>query len=236
MFPGDLNIEALENIRQRIRQAQARSLRASGDVTIVAVTKAFPVDAMNSAYHCGLRVLGENRVQEGEDKIPEFSYRNECQIRLIGHLQSNKARKALQLFHLIESIDSVKLLRRLDRIADEEGIHDYPVYLQINAAYDDSKFGFHPDEPIQVMDELIAIKNLEIRGLMTIAPHVRDENQIRKCFHATREAKMKMREYVDTCTDLSMGMSGDFEIAVEEGATHIRIGRALFGERPVPVT
>lgn len=230
---GTLNPQALADVQARIAAAQARSPNAAPEVTMVAVTKAFPVSTMISAFEGGLHTLGESRVQEGEIKVPQFPHRDECEIRLIGHLQSNKVRKAMQLFDLIESVDSIKLFERLDRIASEEDRKGYPIYLQVNAGHDQAKFGFHPEEVLQVLDEVEARPHLQIRGIMTIAPYTDEETIIRDCFKTARGIWDKAQERIPACKDLSMGMSGDFELAVEEGATHVRIGRALFGERPI---
>ena len=230
--PGIFNPHALASIQARIAAARARSPNAAPEVTLVAVTKAFPVQTLVSGYEGALRVFGESRVQEAADKLPQFPQRKECEVRLIGHLQSNKARKAVQLFDLIESVDSLKLLHRLDNIAGDEGKKALPVYLQVNAGHDEAKFGFDPDELLKVILELADMQHLCIAGVMTIAPLTSDEQRLRACFRTARQVRDALRAQVPTCVDLSMGMTDDFELAVEEGATHVRIRRALFGERP----
>ncbi|UCH10207.1 MAG: YggS family pyridoxal phosphate-dependent enzyme [Fidelibacterota bacterium] len=228
---GVLSPRALENVQDRIAAAQERGDHGAAVVTIVAVTKAFPVTALVSGYEAGLRTFGESRVQEAAGKLPTFSQRGGCEVRLIGHLQSNKAKTAVELFDLIESVDSIKLLRRLDRLAGEAG-KVMPVYLQVNAGRDEAKFGFDPDELPVLAGDIMDAQYLQVNGIMTIAPLTGDEQILRDCFRATRQSRDVMREDIPTCMDLSMGMTDDFEIAVEEGATHVRIGRALFGERP----
>ena len=228
---GILQPERLERANQRIAVAQARSAHPAERVTIVAVTKSFPVAALSSGYQAGHRIFGESRVQEAAEKLPQFPHRDQCQVRLIGHLQSNKTRKALELFDLIESVDSLKLLNRLNRQAGELG-QRMPVYLQVNSGRDSAKTGFDPDELEQHMETLTAVENLEIAGLMTIAPLTADEQRVRDTFALTRRLQQALVKEIPACRDLSMGMSGDFELAVEEGATHVRLGSALYGRRP----
>ncbi len=226
-----LNPQALASVKARIAAAQERSQLAAPEITLVAVTKAFPVQTLVSGYEGGLRVFGESRVQEAAGKLPRFPQRHECEVRLIGHLQSNKAKTAVELFDLIESVDTLKLLRRVDLLAGEVGKR-LPVYLQVNAGHDEAKFGFDPDELLKVMLEVADVQHLCIAGVMTIAPLTSDEVRLRGCFRTARGVRDALQEQLPTCTDLSMGMTDDFELAIEEGATHVRIGRALFGERP----
>lgn len=228
---GSLDQTALAHVQDRIAAAQERGQHASSAVTMVAVTKAFPVEALVSGYEAGLRTFGESRVQEAEAKLPKFPQRHACEVRLIGHLQSNKAKKAVEIFDLIESIDSRKLLQRVDRLAGEVN-KELPVYLQVNAGYDEAKHGFDPAELLRLRDEITAVEQVEISGVMTIAPLTSDEERLRNCFRLARETRDALQADIPSCKDLSMGMTDDFELAVEEGATHVRIGRALFGERP----
>ncbi len=221
--------QALERVRSRIAAAQARSPNAAEHVTIVAVTKAFPVEALTVGYQAGLRIFGESRVQEAAAKLPQFPERDQCRVHLIGHLQSNKARQALELFDRIESVDTLKLLRRLDQIAGQLGKR-VSVYLQVNTGRDPAKSGFDPDELLPEITAIAGVENLEVSGLMTIAPLTEDQQRTRDCFSQLRRLRAEM--HIPTCKDLSMGMSGDFELAVEEGATHVRLGSVLFGRRP----
>ncbi|MCH7520227.1 MAG: YggS family pyridoxal phosphate-dependent enzyme [Candidatus Marinimicrobia bacterium] len=229
---GVLNPQALAGIQTRIAAAQARGKHAAGQVTLVAVTKTFPVETMISAYAGGLRTFGENRIQEASAKLATFPHRDAIRMHLIGHLQSNKARPAMKLFDLIESVDSVKSLRRLDQLAGELD-RILPVYLQFNAGRDRAKFGFNPDHLPKVILEACDVDHIRVAGVMTIAPFTADDQRLRDCFSAARRIRDELQSRIPTCADLSMGMSGDFEVAVEEGATHVRIGRALFGERPI---
>jgi pyridoxal phosphate enzyme (YggS family) len=228
---GNLNPEALARVQNRIAAAQDQGQHASSDVTLVAVTKAFPVEALVTGYEAGLRTFGESRVQEAETKLPQFPQRQACEVRLIGHLQSNKAKKAVEMFDLIESIDSWKILQRVDRLAGELK-KETSVYLQVNAGYDEAKHGFDPEELLRMKREMTAVEQVRISGVMTIAPLTSDEKQLRNCFRLAREIRDALRADIPSCRDLSMGMTDDFELAVEEGATHVRIGRALFGDRP----
>jgi len=228
---GLLNPQALVEIQNRIAAAKRRSTGSAPKITLVAVTKAFPLETLISGYEGGLRVFGESRVQEAADKLPRFQQRLECEVRLIGHLQSNKAKTAVELFDVIESIDTLKLLKRVNRLAGDVG-KTMPIYLQVNAGHDEAKFGFDPDELIKVKLEVDDFKHLRIAGVMTIAPLTSNEKYLRDCFRAAHQVRDALRASIPSCTDLSMGMTDDFELAVEEGATHVRIGRALFGERP----
>jgi hypothetical protein len=228
---GILNLQALADVQARIAAARDHSPVAAERVTLIAVTKAFPLETLISAYEGGLHLFGESRVQEAAVKLPRFPQRNECEVRLIGHLQSNKAKTAVDLFDLIESVDTLKLLRRIDRLAGEAGKR-LQVYLQVNAGHDEAKFGFDPDELLKVILEVADAQHLCIAGVMTIAPLTSDEQRLRDCFRTARQVRDTLQAQLPTCTDLSMGMTDDFELAVEEGSTHVRIGRALFGERP----
>lgn len=229
--PGKLNPSALAEVQNNIALAQSRSEVAAEYVTLIAVTKSFPAAILESAYAGGLTTIGESRVQEAETKFPLFPHRGECTMHLIGHLQKNKVRKAVELFDVIESIDSVSLLKRLDRIAGEIG-KQLPVYLQVNTGDDEAKFGFSTDAILKAIPEVKDAQYLVIAGVMTIAPYIDDAEKLRSIFQRTREIRDQIQASIPTCTDLSMGMTGDYVLAVEEGATHIRIGRKLFGERP----
>jgi hypothetical protein len=198
---------------------------------LVAVTKAFDSSALESGYAAGLRTFGESRVQEAAAKLPQFNRRADSSIHLIGHLQSNKVKSAVELFDLIESVDSMKLLNRIDRLAGETA-RVMPVYLQVNAGRDPDKFGLDPDKMAAHIPQVLAYANITVRGIMTIAPFTQDEGRLRDCFGVARSVRNEIAELVPTCADLSMGMSDDFELAIEEGATHVRLGRVLFGERP----
>ena len=216
---------------ERIAAACLRAGRDPSEVTLVAVSKTVPAGRLRDAVAAGLTVLGENRVQEGEAKaadVPGATW------HLVGPLQSNKARRALEVFDVIESVDSLVLAQRLDRIAGEirPGTR-YPVLVQVNVDLDPAKSGFLPPDAEAAMPALLALPNLRIGGLMTVGRLTGSATEARQTFRGLRELATGIRGHLpDLGTDLSMGMTDDFEIAVEEGATIVRVGRALFGERP----
>ncbi|MFQ6673191.1 MAG: YggS family pyridoxal phosphate-dependent enzyme [Fidelibacterota bacterium] len=225
---------ALKSIREKIEMARIRAGR-EGDppVEIVAVTKAFPAGAIAAAYGAGLRTIGETRIQDATEKFREVGELPGLKRRLIGHLQSNKAGKAADCFDWIDSVDSVKLGRRLSSIAGTRG-KAIPVLVQVNTARDPAKFGFGPEQTEELL-ELLDLPGLKVGGLMTIGALTEDEAKIRRTFRDLRELRDLLNEQLpahDRLSELSMGMTGDFEIAVEEGATMVRIGTALFGPRP----
>jgi pyridoxal phosphate enzyme (YggS family) len=227
----------LQAIRDRIENARRRA-RRDDIVTLVAVSKTVGADRIVAAFDAGQRVFGENRVQEGTGKIATLSAQMPgAAWHLIGHLQSNKARAAVDAFTLIESVDSAALAHRLDVLADRSG-RTLPVLLEVNVAGEASKHGFLPDEFRVVAEELVRLEHLEIRGLMTVAPLVDDAEKIRSVFRTLRQLRDWARDSFPGTgfRELSMGMSGDFEMAIEEGATMVRIGRAIFGERPMVQT
>jgi len=200
-------------------------------VTLVAITKTVPIERVRAAVEAGLTVLGENRVQEAETKAPGVSG---ATWHLVGPLQSNKARRALETFSTIETVDSVALAERLDRVAGEvrpEG--PVPVLLQVNVDRDPAKAGFAPEALPTAGRALDRLERLDVRGLMTVGRLVEQPDDARPTFRALREAAARLREaWPRLGPELSMGMTDDFEVAIEEGATIVRVGRALFGERP----
>ncbi|MCK4579111.1 MAG: YggS family pyridoxal phosphate-dependent enzyme, partial [Candidatus Marinimicrobia bacterium] len=228
---GNFSTAAHKQALASITAAKQRSPFAVPEVCIVAVTKAFPVDALITGFAAGHRLFGESRVQEAAKKLPAFPERDQCRIHMIGHLQSNKAKQAIDLFDLIESVDSLKLFQRLDRLAGEAG-KQMPIYLQVNTAHDEAKTGFSPGALIDSVDEFAAGRHTTVQGIMTIAPFAQDSDVIRECFGRARQLRDELRKSIPSCTDLSMGMSVDYELAVEEGATHVRLGSRLFGPRP----
>jgi pyridoxal phosphate enzyme (YggS family) len=215
----------------RIAAACARAGRNPLEVTLVAVSKTFPPERLRAAVAAGLTTLGENRVQEAEAKVPEV---DGATWHLVGPLQKNKARRALEIFETIESVDSVALAERLDRIAAEvrPGAR-VPVLLQVNVDDDPSKTGFEPADLEASLGALLDLPRLDVRGLMTIGRQVAAPEDARPTFVALREFAAHLRGHDGRLgAELSMGMTHDFEVAVEEGATIVRVGRALFGERP----
>jgi hypothetical protein len=215
--------ENLSRVRARIDEACRRAGRAASDVTLIGVTKTVSIDAVAEAYEAGLRDMGESRVQEAQAKIESLAARGiRPRWHLIGHLQTNKAKTAIGLFDILHSVDSLRLARTLSRQTGEL----LPVLLEVNVAQEASKFGFAPDELPQAFSEIAALPNIEVRGLMTVAPQSDDPEGARPVFR-------RLRELRDTLglAELSMGMTDDFEVAIEEGATMVRVGRAIFGPR-----
>lgn len=218
-------------VLDRIAAACGRAGRHPRDVTLVAVSKTVPADRLRAAVAAGLTVLGENRVQEAAAKAPAVPG---ATWHLVGPLQANKARRAVELFAAIQSVDSPALARRLDRIAGEvRPGAPLPVLLQVNVDADPGKSGFDPGELDAALPELLALAGLRVDGLMTIGRLVARAEDARPTFRALRDLGEALRaRYPTLGPALSMGMSEDFEVAVEEGATIVRVGRALFGERP----
>jgi pyridoxal phosphate enzyme (YggS family) len=217
-------------VLDRIAAACARAGRDPGAVTLVAVSKTVPADALRDAVEAGMSLFGENRVQEGLAKSPEVPG---ARWHLVGPLQSNKARRAMTVFEVIESVDSVELAGRLDRLArDLRPGQRYPILLQVNVDDDPAKAGFDPADLPRAVDSIEGMGALEVRGLMTIGRLVDRPEEARGTFRALRETSGRLRAAgARIGSDLSMGMTDDFELAVEEGATIVRVGRALFGER-----
>ena len=214
--------ERVAHVRQRVERAAERAGRSPADVTIVAVSKGFPPSAIEEAVVAGIAHLGENRVQEAAAKI--LALRGlPVSWHLVGHLQTNKAKTALELFDIIHSVDSLHLAEVLSHRTERP----LPILLEVNAAGEASKFGFPPSEVDAAAQAIARLPHLDLRGLMTVAPLVSDPETVRPVFRELRRLRdaLGLRE-------LSMGMTGDFEVAIEEGATLVRIGRAIFGERP----
>jgi pyridoxal phosphate enzyme (YggS family) len=219
----------LISVQSKIAAAAERSGRKATDVELVAVTKTFPVEVIREALEAGQRLFGENRVQELLSKQPALP--SSVRWHLIGHLQSNKVRKVLPVVEAIHSVDSVDLARDINRIAAELG--QFPkVYLEVNVAGEASKHGFAPDKLEAGLEELLALDRLEIQGLMCVPPISKEPEESRKHFAFLREYRDKLEKEAGVpFPALSMGMSGDYEIAVEEGATVVRVGSAIFGGR-----
>ena len=219
----------LESVRSQIAQAAARAHRDAQAITLIAVSKTHSPETILEAVDAGQLVLGENRVQEARAKMPLLPSR--VRWHLIGHLQSNKIRQALPAFERIHSIDSVELAREVDRIAGELGL--FPkIFLEVNVAGESSKFGFKPEALRANLEELLTLERVAIDGLMTIPPYDPDPEASRKYFAALRELRDRLAdEFRAPLPELSMGMSGDFAVAIEEGATFVRVGTAIFGER-----
>jgi PLP dependent protein len=214
----------------RIADACARSGRDPADVQLVAVSKTVPVERLRAAVAAGLTALGENRVQEAEPKVAALPT---VEWHLVGHLQANKVARALELFAVIESVDSVELAIRLDRLAGRIAGPPRTVYLQVNVDDDPDKTGFPMSDIERDLERLAALGHLELRGLMTVGRLVADAEAARPTFARLAALSARLRARVPALgAGLSMGMSDDLDVAVEEGATVVRIGRALFGNRP----
>ena len=225
---------ARTDVLERIAAACVRVGRSPDEVTLVAVSKTVPAERLRDAVAAGLTTLGENRVQDGEAKVADVPG---ATWHLVGPLQSNKVRRALEVFDLIESVDSIGLAERIDRLAREvRGAGPaarFPVLLQVNIDDDPSKAGFAPATLPEALTRLAALDALDVRGLMTVGRLVTDPEAARSTFAGLRERSEQIRSAAPGLGGgLSMGMSADYEVAVEEGATIVRVGRALFGERP----
>src|SRR5256885_15720827 len=221
--------ENLDRVRERIAHAAAKSGRSTNDVELVVITKTHPVEKVREAIDAGQTLFGESRVQEARAKIPELP--SNVRWHFVGHLQKNKVRHALPLFELIHSVDSLGLAQDMNRIAEEEAMHPR-VLLEVNVAGEWSKFGFQPDKLCEQMEELLSLPRLSILGLMAIPPLAEEAEPSRKYFVQLRELRDRLQtEFRVDLSQLSMGMTQDFAIAIEEGATLVRVGTAIFGER-----
>ena len=221
----------LERVRGRIAAACARAGRDPSEVKIVAVTKTHGAEVVNEAWQAGLRIVGENKVQEAAWKKPASV--SGPSWHLIGHLQGNKVRHALELFDFIHSVDSAKLASRINLIADEMGLQPH-ILLEVNVSGEKSKSGMRPEEVEPTVRHILAnCPRLTVEGLMTMAPFSENPEDARPYFRHLREMRDELESKLDIgLPRLSMGMSGDFEVAVEEGASWVRLGSVLFGERP----
>ena len=218
-------------VLETIAAACRRTGRDPGDVQLVAVSKTVPVERLVAGVAAGLTLLGENRVQEAESKVALVEG---ASWHLVGPLQSNKARRALEIFDAIETVDSLELARRLDRLAGERpGGRRLEVYLQVNVDRDRAKAGFAPEQLEAQLPDLSRLPNLSLEGLMTVGRLVAGPEEARPTFAGLRELSERLRARASGLgLGLSMGMSDDYAVAVEEGATIVRVGRAIFGERP----
>lgn len=222
--------DAIARVQERIEAACARSGRKADEVTLIAVSKTFPAEVVRQAYDAGLRVFGENRPQELRDKarlLPE-----DIEWHFIGHLQTNKIKYVVPQAVLIHSVDTVHLARALEQFAEKRAL-TIPVLMEVNTSGESTKFGFNPAEVPEAFATIKELKHLEVRGLMTIGPLTDDQQKIRQAFKTLASLRDKLTKafHGHPLPFLSMGMSGDFEIAIEEGSTHIRVGTAIFGAR-----
>ncbi len=223
--------ENIRIVRDRIAEAAVRSSRNERDILLVAVTKTVPPEAIEIAIKEGIAILGENRVQEAAEKIPKIMHNAEW--HMVGHLQSNKAKIAVNLFDTIHSIDSIKLARLVDRAAKEAG-KKLKCLIEVKLSGEASKFGMDPAVLKSFLEDAVHLENISISGLMTIPPYDPDPEKSRPYFIRLKELALEASEWGlerITLNQLSMGMTEDFPVAIEEGATIVRIGRAIFGER-----
>lgn len=219
----------LEHVRKQIAASAEKSGRTPADVELVAISKTHDAERVREAIEAGHNLFGESRVQEARVKIPELPSR--LRWHFVGHLQKNKIRHALPLFELFHSVDSLELAEQMNRIADEDGMRPR-VLLEVNVSGEGSKFGFKPETLRAGMETLLALPRLSIEGFMTIPPLAEQAEASRKFFVQLRELRDSLQKEFDLkLPQLSMGMTNDFTIAIEEGATLVRVGTAIFGER-----
>lgn len=236
----------LASVRERIARAAARSGRDPEHVTVVAVSKTFSLEYLQAAYELDLRHFGENRVAEAGRKRPALAEwlagREEPTWHMVGHLQRRKVGDALRLFDLIDSVDSARLAERIDRLCHRQGRRPMPILLEVNTSGEEQKYGFRlnhwPEDKTQWADflsdveQILKLQGVKVRGLMTMAPEV-EPQATRPCFRRLRDIREALAKTFPEADwhELSMGMTNDFEVAVEEGATMLRLGRAIFGPR-----
>jgi hypothetical protein len=221
--------ENLDSIQQRIHAACGRANRAADSVTLLAVTKGQPPDVVSEAGRLGLAFFGENKIQEAKAKIPLCP--GKSRWHLIGHLQTNKCRDAVGLFEMIQSVDSLYVAQEISKRADQAS-KTMPILLEVNLAGEASKFGYRPDTLLAELCQINALPRIEVHGLMTVPPWTANAENVRPVFRQLKELKERAEQTLGApLPHLSMGMSGDFEVAIEEGATIVRIGTALFGAR-----
>jgi len=226
--------DRLERVRERIARAAERAGRKPEEITLVAVSKTFPAEAIREAYVAGVRHFGENRVQEWEGKQPHLTDLK-ATWHLVGHLQSNKARRAAALFHAVDSLDRVELAEKLSRtLADGKAAKRLAVLIEVRLAPEETKTGVEEKDLPRLAEAAAALPHLDLRGLMCLPPYLDDPERLRPYFRRLRELRDALsREIGRPLPELSMGMTHDFEVAIEEGATQVRLGTAIFGARNV---
>ena len=224
--------ENMRDVEQRIRQACARAGRAPEEVTLIAVSKTKPVEMLMEAYAAGARDFGENKVQELLDKIPQMP--QDIRWHMIGHLQRNKVKYIIDKVALIHSVDSLRLAEEISKEAQKHNLV-VDILVEVNVAGEESKFGTTPEEAANLVLSIAALPGIRVRGLMTIAPFVEHAEENRKFFKNLKQLSVdilqKNNDNIHVGDVLSMGITGDYEVAVEEGATYVRVGTGIFGER-----
>lgn len=227
--------ENLARVRERIATAASRAGRTPEDIALMAVSKTFPAERIREAYGAGLRLFGENRVQEFAGKVDALRDLRDAEWHLIGHLQTNKAAKAIELFTAVDSVDSLRLAQKLNAAAQQLG-RKLMALIEINVGGESAKSGLAPDSVglEEILSSAEKLEHLEFRGLMTVPPFADDPQDARLYFRKLRELRDQIAQRKFAAIDmsiLSMGMSHDFEVAIEEGSTYVRVGSAIFGER-----
>jgi PLP dependent protein len=225
--------QRLAEVRRLIEKSALRVERNPAEIKLVAVSKTHPTGTLRRAIQAGMGDFGENRVQEADEKISELG-RGAARWHLIGHLQANKARRAVALFDVVHSLDSASLAQRLDRLCGEAGREELPVLIQVDLAGEATKSGVSESELPELVEVVRSCRRLRLRGLMTLPPFFEDAELARPFFRRLRELRDDLRKrevFGEGQGELSMGMSHDYEVAIEEGATFARIGTAIFGER-----
>ncbi len=223
--------EQLKNVEEKICRACERSGRKREEVTLIAVSKTKPIEDLKEAYACGARFFGENKVQEITEKYPQMP--SDVQWHMIGHLQRNKVKYIVDKVSLIHSVDSMRLAQTIQTEAEKRQVI-VPVLLEVNVAEEESKFGVSAEETLPLAQQISALPNVHIEGLMTIAPYVDDPEENRWIFQKMKQISIDIRQKNIDNVDmyvLSMGMTGDYEVAIEEGATMVRVGTGIFGSR-----
>lgn len=221
------------DVKARVAAAATRCGRSPAEVNLIAISKTHPASLVKALIELGATDLGENRVQEAEGKIPQVG-RTSARWHLVGHLQANKARRALTLFDVIHSLDSIELARRLDRLCVELGRQSIPLLIQVDLGHEETKSGIDEKQLPQLLETLTQLEQLELIGLMTLPPFFDDPEQARPYFRRLRHLRDELARdgaFGNRTGELSMGMTHDFEVAIQEGATMVRIGTAIFGER-----
>ncbi len=225
--------ENLSQVRERMAAACERAGREPGEVTLIAVSKTKPVSMLMEAYDAGTRVFGENKVQEILEKLPQMP--KDCVFHMIGHLQTNKVHQVVGKVSMIHSVDSLRLAEKIEKESAKKGIVS-DILLEVNAAREESKFGFFLEETEEAVKAIAALPHVRVKGLMTIAPNVENAEDNRKVFQDLYQLYVDIKsKNIDngTMSVLSMGMTGDYEVAIEEGATMIRVGTGIFGSRQI---
>lgn len=223
--------ENLKDVEEKILEACQKSGRKREEVTLVAVSKTKPVEMLQEAYDLGIRVFGENKVQEITAKYPELP--KDIRWQMIGHLQRNKIKYIIDKVEMIHSVDSLRLAEAIDHEAEKKGVI-MPVLIEVNVAEEESKFGFNREEVLNFIMEASKLSHIQIHGLMTIAPYVEDPEENRMVFRQLKELSVDIaKKNIDNVTMnvLSMGMTGDYQVAIEEGSTMVRVGTGIFGAR-----